>query len=129
VVNPGGSIGGWRAFKKGKGFRSLAVGDGLFENLIFFPILKDRLSDVWVVYLLKFLVRFHCVYSGEMKNGMFWAHFGQIGPALGRLKRPFLRGILLKTSHKDRRNGLTGKKMRGGLPRVVNWIFGAFRGS
>jgi len=37
---------------------------------------------------------------------------------LGRLKRSFLRGILLKTSHKDRRNGLTGKKMRGGLLEV-----------
>jgi hypothetical protein len=23
---------------------------------------------VWVVYLLKFLVRFHCVYSGELEE-------------------------------------------------------------
>jgi hypothetical protein len=30
---------------------------------------------------------------------------------------------LLKTSHKDRRNGVTGKKMRAGLPRVKDLIF------
>lgn len=68
VVDPGGTIGrGW-SFKKSKGLCSFSVGDGFFENLVFFPILKDRLPDVWVVYLLKFLVRFHCVYSGELEE-------------------------------------------------------------
>jgi hypothetical protein len=68
VVNPGGTIGRRRAFKKSKGLCSFSVGDGFFENLVFFPILKDRLPDVGVVYLLKFLVRFHCVYSGELEE-------------------------------------------------------------
>jgi hypothetical protein len=68
VVNPGGTIGRRRAFKKSKGLGSLSVGDGFFENLVFFPILKDRFPDVWVVYLFKFLVRFHCVYSGELEE-------------------------------------------------------------
>jgi hypothetical protein len=68
VVNPWSTIGrGW-AFKKSKGLCSFSVGDGFFENLVFFPILKDRLPNVWVVYLLKFLVRFHCVYSGELEE-------------------------------------------------------------
>jgi hypothetical protein len=72
VVNPRSTIGRRRSFKKSKGLCSFSVGDGFFENLVFFPILKDRLSDVGVVYLLKFLVRFHCVYSGELeeKNGL-----------------------------------------------------------
>jgi len=68
VVNPRRTIGRRRSFKKSKGFGSFSVGDGFFENLVFFPILKDRFPDVWVVYLLKFLVRFHCVYSGELEE-------------------------------------------------------------
>jgi hypothetical protein len=68
VVNPRSTISrGW-AFKKSKGLCSFSVGDGFFENLVSFPILKDRFPDVWVVYLLKFLVRFHCVYSGELEE-------------------------------------------------------------
>jgi hypothetical protein len=68
VVDPGRTIGRRRSFKKSKGLGSLSVGDGFFENLVFFPILKDRFPDVWVVYLLKFLVRFQCVYSGELEE-------------------------------------------------------------
>lgn len=68
MVDTGSTIGrGW-AFKKSKGLCSFSVGDGFFENLVFFPILKDRLPNVWVVYLLKFLVRFHCVYSGVLEE-------------------------------------------------------------
>ena len=68
VVNPRSTIGRRRSFKKSKGLCSFSVGDGLFENLIFFPILKDRLTDMWIVDLLKFLVRFHCVYSGVLEE-------------------------------------------------------------
>ena len=68
MVDARRTIGRRRSFKKSKGLGSLSVGDGFFENLVFFPILKDRFPDVWVVYLLKFLVRFHCVYSGELEE-------------------------------------------------------------
>jgi hypothetical protein len=107
VVNTGRTIGRRRSFKKSKGLGSLSVGDGFFENLIFFPILKDRLSDVGVVNLLKFLVRFHCVYSGvlEEKNVLRYPDEYKLGLAL------HLRlGILLKTSHKDRRIGRSWKE-------------------
>jgi hypothetical protein len=83
VVNPRCPVGGRRTLKKGEGFCSLSVGDGLFENLIFFPILKDRLPDVWVVYLLKFLVRFHCVYSGELDERVV---FGPISAKRDRVE-------------------------------------------
>ncbi len=68
MVDARRTIGRRRSFKKSKGLGSLSVRDGFFENLVFFPILKDRFPDVWVVYLLKFLVRFHCVYSGELEE-------------------------------------------------------------
>ena len=68
VVDTGCTVGRRWSFIKSKGLCSFSVGDGFFENLIFFPILKDRLSDVGVVYLLKFLVRFHCVYSGVLEE-------------------------------------------------------------
>jgi hypothetical protein len=68
VVDARRTVGRRRSFKKSKGLGSFSVGDGFFENLVFFPILKDRFPNVWVVYLLKFLVRFHCVYSGELEE-------------------------------------------------------------
>ena len=107
MVDAGRTIGRRRSFKKSKGLGSLSVGDGFLENLIFFPILKDRFPDVWVVYLLKFLVRFHCVYSGELeeKNVLRYPDKYKLGRALhSRL------GILLKTSHKDRRIGRSRKE-------------------
>jgi hypothetical protein len=90
VVDAGRTIGRRRSFKKSKGLGSLSVGDGFLENLVFFPILKDRFPDVWVVYLLKFLVRFHCVYSGELEE----KH------AMSRFRPTFVGAILaLKARH------------------------------
>ncbi|MEY3645045.1 MAG: hypothetical protein RLZZ207_1741, partial [Bacteroidota bacterium] len=61
-------VGRRRSFIKSKGLGPFSVGDGFLKNLIFFPILKDRLTDMGVVNLLKFLVRFHCVYSGVLEE-------------------------------------------------------------
>jgi hypothetical protein len=59
VVNARGAICRRRTLEKGESLSSLSVSDGLFKDLIFFPILKDRLSDMRVIDLFKFLVRFH----------------------------------------------------------------------
>jgi hypothetical protein len=67
-VDTRSTVGRRWSFVKSKGLGPFSVGDGFFENLIFFPILKDRLTDMGVVNLLKFLVRFHCVYSGELEE-------------------------------------------------------------
>ena len=106
--------------QKSKGLGSLSVGDGFFENLIFFPILKDRLTDMGVVNLLKFLVRFHCVYSGELeeKNVLRYPDKYKLGRALhSRL------GILLKTSHKDRRIGRSRKENDRRILTGIFWQF------
>ena len=107
VVDTRGTVGRRWSFIKSKGLGPFSVGDGFLENLIFFPILKDRLTDMWVINLLKFLVRFHCVYSGELeeKNVLCNPDEYKLGRALhSRL------GILLKTSHKDRRIGRSSKE-------------------
>jgi hypothetical protein len=62
---------------------------------------------VWVVYLLKFLVRFHCVYSGELEEKNVLRYPDEY--KLGRALHAWL-GILLKTSHKDRRIGRSWKE-------------------
>ena len=89
VVDTRGTVGRRRSFIKSKGLGPFSVGDGFFENLIFFPILKDRLTDVGVVNLLKFLVRFHCVYSSvlEKKNVLCVPIQLGVGSSLARMAR------------------------------------------
>jgi len=65
---------------------------------------------VWVVYLLKFLVRFHCVYSGELDERLFLGLSRPKVTGTGDLRSPFYGASCSKQATKIEEMGLLERK-------------------
>lgn len=138
MVDTRGTVGRRRSFVKGKGLRSLPIGNGFLENLFLFPKLKDGLPYLRIIYLFKFLVRFHWLLSVgfgqatwvgvprlECRVGLFAVSHFPLGGNRGCRCYPSRKTSCSKQGTKIAEKGITRNVQPLGnpnsYPRAANW--------